>query len=186
MAVKVSYSDLEEAFFCASEDRHYWLDKKTAHVVSYGSEAMDAVQDGDTSDLPKWMESDVAAARAVAEAFGEIPLDDELDETDSRGEDSREFGRYERIEKIPSNEAFRFMEDFTERVRRPHICKALIGALRGSRPFRRFKDALGNYPKELEEWFEYEGARRREYICDWAEDLGVEIDFSNPVDTDQG
>lgn len=32
--MKVSYSDLEDAFLFAGDERHYWLDKRTARILS--------------------------------------------------------------------------------------------------------------------------------------------------------
>jgi len=35
---KVSYSDLEDAFLCAGEGQHYWLDRITGEVLFYSDE----------------------------------------------------------------------------------------------------------------------------------------------------
>jgi hypothetical protein len=72
-APKVSYSDLEAAFLFASYEHRYWLDKHTGRVLSYSSEAAEALEEGDLSDLPDWMDDEVAAAREVLRAFGELP-----------------------------------------------------------------------------------------------------------------
>ena len=191
MSPKVSYSDLEEAFLLASYDRHYWVDKQTGRVLSYGSEAAEALEEDDLSDLPDWMDDEVAAAREVLRAVGELPEKDSpspvappLPEVEaSTDEDDHNIGaselnRYVPIEQIPSNEAFEFMADFADEVADSRIRDVLQRALRGNRPFRRFKDAISNFPKERERWFQYESFRRREYIEQWAREEGVEIDFS--------
>lgn len=92
-----------------------------------------------------------------------------------------ESNRYVPIEQIPCNEAFQFMADFTSDVADSRIRDVLQRALRGNRPFRRFKDALSNFPNERERWFQYESGRRRDYIEDWAREEGIEIDFSADV-----
>lgn len=189
--MKVSYSDLEEAFLLASYDRRYWLDKQTGRVLSYSSEAAEALEVDDLSDLPDWMDDEVAAAREVLRAVGELPEKDSPspvapplpDVEASTDEDDHNIGaselnRYVPIEQIPSNEAFEFMADFADDVADSRIRDVLQRALRGNRPFRRFKDAISNFPKERERWFQYESSRRREYIEQWAREEGVEIDFS--------
>jgi len=211
MSPKVSYSDLEEAFLLVSYDRHYWLDKQTGRLLSYSSEAAEALEEGDLSDLPEWMNDDVSAAREVLHAFGELPeehshcsvagdqgavadpmaLPGSIEAAHKGSEASteetghnvgaNESNRYVPIEQIPSNEAFQFMADFTGEVADSRIRDVLQSALRGNRPFRRFKDAISNFPRERERWFQFESRRRREYIEQWARDEGVEIDFSRDV-----
>ncbi|MFY9570580.1 MAG: UPF0158 family protein [Blastocatellia bacterium] len=211
MSPKVSYSDLEEAFLLASYDRHYWLDKQTGRMLSYSSEAAEAVEDDDLSDLPGWMHDEVSIAREVLRALGELP--EEYShcsvagdqgavadpaavpgsiEAEHKGSDASieenvhntgasESNRYVPIEQIPSNEAFQFMADFAGEVADSRIRDILQRALRGNRPFHRFRDALSNFSKERERWFAYESIRRRDYIQDWAREEGVEIDFSADV-----
>ena len=70
------------------------------------------------------------------------------------------------------------MSDFADEVAYWQIRDVLQRALRGKHPFRRFKDAISSFPEERERWFAYESIRRRDYIKEWARDLGVEIDFS--------
>lgn len=91
--MKVSYSDLEDAFLFANyETRHYWLDKQTGRVLSYSSEAAEALQEGDLSDLPDWMADDVAAAREVLGqwlvASGQGSVADPLDTSPSSTEEN--------------------------------------------------------------------------------------------------
>jgi hypothetical protein len=50
-------------------------------------------------------------------------------------------------------------------------------ALRGKHPFRHFKDTISSFPEERARWFAYESTRWRDYIEEWARDVGVEIDF---------
>lgn len=171
-APKVSYSDIEQAFLFASYERLYWLDKRTGRILAYSNETVLTIEEGELDDLPEWMEDEVKAAREVLRAFGELPGQDELDQ------DAIEPDRYVSIEQIPSHEAFQFMEDFVEALPDSRAAEQLVRALRGNKPFRRFKDALLDFPLERERWFEYESKQRREYIKQWAQDEGVEIDFS--------
>ena len=169
---KVSYTDLEDAFMVASEEaRHHWLDKRTGRVLSYDSEAALAVEEGEVADLPDWMQADVADATEVLRACGDFS---ENSNEDTEGINA-ERDRYVSIERIPSHEAFEFMAEFIDELPESLAREALGQALRGSRPFYRFKEALGGFPLERERWFENETKRRREYIEDWARDQGVDL-----------
>jgi hypothetical protein len=167
-----------------------WI-RKTGRILAYSDEAADALEDGDASDLPKWMNGQIEAAREILRAFGELPEEDaqssaagnesSVDDS-SLGVDTatQEFDqdsgpdRYLRIEPIPSNEAFQFKCDFVEEVENTRACDALSRALGGNKPFRRFKDALLDFPVERDRWFEYEATRIRDYIEEWARDHGIE------------
>jgi hypothetical protein len=194
---KVSYDDLEDEFlFVNAETRHYWLDKHTGGILSYGDEAARAVEEGDVDDLPDWMKPEVEAVTEVLRAFGELPGQDEqsvpsgpssvdgyVREIDPRADEgdrddaAADPNRYVSIEQIPSHEAFQYMADFVDELSQAAASDELGRALRGRRPFRRFKDVLLDFPEVREQWFEYEARRRREYIEEWARDKGIELDF---------
>ena len=70
------------------------------------------------------------------------------------------------------------MADFANDLADARIRDVLQRALRGNRPFRHFKDALNGFPKEREQWFQYDSLRRRDYIEQWARDEGIELEFS--------
>ena len=159
--------------FASEETRHSWLDKRTGRVLSYCNEAALAVEEGDLTDLPDWMQADVEAATEVLRAFGELPGQEDTHEDAENP--NVELGRYVSIEQIPSHEAFQFMADFIDEMLESVPRDSLGRALRGRRPFHRFRDALGNFPDERDRWFEYESRRRREYIEEWARDQGVEL-----------
>ena len=169
--IKVSYSDLEDAFLFASYEQHCWLDKLTGRILSYGDDAELAVEEGDLEDLPDWMEHEVKAAREVLGAFGELPGQEAMGQ-------NAEPDRYVSIEQIESHEAFQFMEDFIGELNDKRAREGLSRALAGPKPFRRFRNTLNSFPIARERWFEYEAKRRREYIEQWALEEGVELDFA--------
>jgi hypothetical protein len=139
LSMRVSYSDLEDAFLFASDQRHHWLDKRTGRILSYDDEAVLAVEEDDLDDLPEWMEDEVKAAREVLRAFGELPQEGK----DEDAEDvSVEPDRYVSIEQIPSHEAFQFMADFTGELNDAQAREALGRALAGNSPFAGSKTRL--------------------------------------------
>ena len=182
---KVDYFDLESAFMAASYDFRYWLDRQTGEVISYSAPIARALEEGeDLSDLSGWDPDEIKAARKVLRAFGELP-DEEEDkgsETPAATQSESETGiagydptRFARIEPIPSDEAFRFMEAFIGTVNDARARQALERALRGGHPFRRFKDALSDFPEQRKRWHDFQDRRTRHYIEEWARDQEVEI-----------
>jgi Uncharacterised protein family (UPF0158) len=172
-APKVKYSELEDAFLFGHESSFSWLDRKTGEILFYTEDAVAAVESGDIDNLPNWLRDEVDSARKVLQAFGELPS---LRLVNDRNEDEQ--NRYVSIEQIPSNEVFRFMSDFVDQLKSSQARFALTRALRGNKPFRKFKDSLYDFPNESKQWFAYEAQRRREYIEEWAADQQVELDFS--------
>jgi len=88
--------------------------------------------------------------------------------------------RYLEIISPNSNENYKIMEEFTVfQVENERLQNKLTDALRGRKPFRRFKDVLIYEPDTEKKWFEFEAKKLREYIEDWAESEKIEIDFAD-------
>lgn len=167
--MRVSYSDLEDAFISGSYELQYWLDKQTGEVILIGEDTEHwARGDDEIANAPEWQREEIKQARRVLRAVGELET----------GEESKDADRYLSIPIIDSNQGYRTMEDFVETVNDPRLRESLIVALHGRKPFRRFKDVLLDYPAEREQWFAFERQRMRETIEEWAEVEGIEIDFS--------
>jgi hypothetical protein len=168
---KVSYSDLEDAFTFDSDQYHSWLDKQTGKILTYDSDIARALERGeDLSGAPDWQHPFIEETRRLLRAFGELP---ESDAEPTKPEDA---DRYVQVPRIESHEAYKIMAEFAETVTEAHLRDLLAVALRGSRPFRRFKDVLTRFPAEQERWFAFEAERRREIIEEWAHDEAIEID----------
>ena len=71
-------------------------------------------------------------------------------------EDLRDNPRYRWIDPIESRDGFTLMEDFIETVADSKVRERLDDALGKSKPFRRFKDTLEDYPAVREAWFRFE------------------------------
>jgi hypothetical protein len=96
---------------------------------------------------------------------------------DDMPEDLEDNPRYRPIEPISSHESFRIMEDFVERIENEEIAERLTEALRRRKPFRRFKDALLDFPDLRERWFEFEHKAHARYVEAWCEDEGIEAEW---------
>jgi hypothetical protein len=86
-----------------------------------------------------------------------------------------DFDRYERIPKAESHEGYEDMVDFITTVDNEHLAELLEVAINGKGAFRRFKDALLNYPEERERWFKFKDERMEERALEWLDDNGVTV-----------
>ncbi|HYY69306.1 MAG TPA: UPF0158 family protein [Terriglobales bacterium] len=86
--------------------------------------------------------------------------------------------RYRHIDPIPSSESFNVMAEFVDSLDNPEAQRALARALRGSHPFRRFKEALLSFPAIREKWFRYHAEAFREFVRTWLEEEGIDADLS--------
>ena len=83
--------------------------------------------------------------------------------------------RYERIPKAESHEGYDDMQDFIATVKDERLSELLEVAINGKGAFRRFKDALLNYPEERERWFQYRDDRTQERALEWLDDIDVSL-----------
>ena len=160
--MKVSFDKLEDAFLTSGDEISFWLDKKTGKVIFISSEFLD-----DEAYFED--EEELQAAREILMIGGEIENAEniEIDED-----------RYLSIAPPDSGEKWKWMEEFTvSEVEEVNLQNKLADALRGRKPFRKFKDVLIYEPDAEKRWFEFENKKLREFIEDWAESEQIEIDF---------
>lgn len=154
--IRVDHQFLSEALedqFTGIEN-HRFLDTKTGEVLYFSSETMCAAEeanDGGDVERSQWEANDIEAAKAV------------LNEPDKN--------RYISIDPISSREAFTHMTEFVETVKDKKFQNILIKSLNGSRPFRRFKDALEYDGEERERWFRFKEKKMNEVMTTWLKEL---------------
>jgi hypothetical protein len=124
----------------------------------------------DVEKSPKWMGEMIEDAKSIMRAFGELPDEGDIAPV--------ELDRFVSIPGDDSHDAFEDMEEFTETVTNDRAYNALARALRGDRPFRRFKDTLGGYPRLEEQWHTFHNQWLRRRIEAWAREEGVDLDYS--------
>jgi hypothetical protein len=91
-------------------------------------------------------------------------LTDELEGDDSVESDGR---RLIAIEPLPTAIGYRDMKDFVACVREPRTRDVLERAISGRGAFRRFKDALLDYPELRRVWFTFHDARSEQRAIEW-------------------
>jgi hypothetical protein len=97
---------------------------------------------------------------AGAEELTGLPEEEAWDDPD----------RFLVIQPMAAFEAFQIMEDFVETLPEGETCRALARALLLPRPFRAFKDTLGDFPAQRERWFKFHQERMLTYAQTWLED----------------
>ncbi len=81
--------------------------------------------------------------------------------------------RFLRIDAIDSAESWALMGLFADQVSDPRVAQRLDRALRGPKPFRRFKDELARDPAQREAWFAFERVHMERLARRWCEDSGI-------------
>lgn len=90
-----------------------------------------------------------------------------------RDEPDADPDRFEEVPTIESHRAFDRMAAFTARVEGHDAHQRLVRALEGRGPFRRFKDALEEFPELKKRWHAEHGRFLAEEARDWLEALEI-------------
>jgi hypothetical protein len=77
------------------------------------------------------------------------------------------------IEPVPTGVGYADMEDFVGRVRDPRAHHLLERAITGRGAFRRFKDALLDYPELRQAWFAFHDVRSERRAIEWLLERGL-------------
>jgi hypothetical protein len=77
------------------------------------------------------------------------------------------------IEPVPTGIGYADMEDFVSRVRDPRAHHLLERAITGRGAFRRFKDALLEYPELRRAWFAFHDVRGERRAIEWLLERGL-------------
>jgi Uncharacterised protein family (UPF0158) len=91
-----------------------------------------------------------------------------------------EAGHLVGIEPLDPSVEYGWMVAFTETVGQRRVRERLDDALTGRRPFRRFKDVLGDTPAERERWFAFRDEKLRQAVRDWLAGEGIEPTTTPP------
>jgi hypothetical protein len=172
--INVDLGDLEIALDNNHPDVSNYLDTETGEVIMVMreleqrlEEIYDAIYDEEgtrtvtleayleTQDDPEWQKPLLLDADRVMEDEG---------------------GRYILIRPDDPHAGYRDMEAFIETVEDDRVRPWLWRAIQGRGAFRRFKDALLDYPDLRERWFAFRDARAAQRMTDWLEARGIEIE----------
>ena len=77
-----------------------------------------------------------------------------------------------------SSDGYQIMQTFALEHAGDEASKRLQDALRLRKPFRRFKDALGEFPDDRRRWFEFEAAKMKQIAEDFFEAEGYAVEWT--------
>lgn len=80
------------------------------------------------------------------------------------------------VEALPSWVGYGDMEDFIEQLGAGRARNILERAIDGRGAFRRFKDALFEFPQLRDRWFAFRDERARHHAVEWLTDRGLVAD----------
>lgn len=78
-----------------------------------------------------------------------------------------------------SSDGYRLMESFAESLEDRNASAKLLDALDRSKPFRRFKDALCDFPEIRQAWFVYHAEQLRKIAEDYYESEGIHVEWKS-------
>ncbi len=124
-----------------------YLDIETGEVEFVSHEVSNLIESGctDFSSLTEWQIEEVEVGKKI--------LADDV--------------RFIPIPKLESHESFKFMEEFVDEVKNNKIAEELISSLRGSRPFRRFKDCLSQHSDVEQQWYLFKNQKLQKVVRDF-------------------
>lgn len=149
--------DLDQLAVALTDNSSEWvLDRRTGDIV-----------------MASWIEDpDLREDLEASLAERGAPLDESIDPLDD--------DRFVAIQSLGSHEGFRWMEDFAESQAEARVREALLDALDGPKPFRRFKDALARFPQVRERWHEYENGKMIKEARAWLALHEIDADAFDP------
>ena len=77
------------------------------------------------------------------------------------------------IDSTTTGDGYRDMSDFTAAVQHRRAAELLDRAIDGRGAFRRFKNALFEFPEVRDQWYRFRDARSRRRALDWLADNGL-------------
>jgi len=154
MAIRVKIEDIIDGLESQSDERHSFLDKRTAEVVSISDEEMQAAEDDEPiEDFPDWQQDLVRIAKEIVDETGDyiaLPIKFDINE-------------------------YRIMERFCLSIEDAEMCDTFYSLIKGSGAFRRFKDAIHQYGIS-DDWYKYRNDALKEIAIEWCQEKGIEFD----------
>jgi hypothetical protein len=170
--LRIDIDEVQKAMEDTDRDAFdYFLDRETGEVIilsediitrareildrSYGDDDIgdfDEVETDDVPEIPEWMEDEV-----------ELALDIFVHNQ----------WQYVRIPERSPNNAYAAMKAYVEILEQGELKWSLLRTLDGEGSFRKFKDALGVYPKEKKQWFGFNAKTVKKEIREWLQTIGI-------------
>ncbi|HSW44121.1 MAG TPA: UPF0158 family protein [Phycisphaerae bacterium] len=157
MSARVSLKTLVDEPICFVEGESLYLNRKTGEIVHVFEDEMEVDLEfpGDEEEFAEPADAKPKATPNVqeiseSEDYIALPTQWNLDE-------------------------YRTMERFCIAVETPKVRDRLLGVIRGSGAFRRFKNAIRDFGLE-KQWYEYRDEAIKEEVIGWCEAYGIAFD----------
>jgi regulator of extracellular matrix RemA (YlzA/DUF370 family) len=151
MPTSAVLEDLIDALEEQSDSLFAFLDRQTGEVVLISEESL-ALSEADPETiamLPDWQKEEAVCAVLIETTDRYLALPDRFDVNE-----------------------WDIMNEFRHEVKQDDIRSALLKAVQGNRPFRRFKDEIANH-NLWDDWNRFRRHAFGEVIRDWSEENGI-------------
>jgi hypothetical protein len=149
MTLVVSLRDFVGEMQLLSDDRHAYLNKVTGELLTISDDDITMAERPEEGELLEWEEEVVQDVKKIlsSEDYLELPSTFDIHE-------------------------YKIMERFSLSFPDEEISEVLLGKIRGSGAFRRFKDTIYRYDIE-QDWFRFRDDAYKEIAISWLEDKGI-------------
>jgi hypothetical protein len=158
MPTSAVLDDLIDALEEQSDSLFAFLDQQTGEVFLISEESL-ALTEADPETIampPDWQKEEALRAVLIETTDRYLALPDRFDVNE-----------------------WTIMSEFCHEVKRDHIRAALLKAIQGDHPFRRFKDQIATHDL-WEDWNRFRRQAFGEIIRDWAEENGIILTVRQP------
>ncbi|MFL0267382.1 UPF0158 family protein [Candidatus Clostridium radicumherbarum] len=155
--LKIDLELLYQSFMFENEDLcKEYLDTNTGEIINIPEEIFKVTSGkADEKDLDDWQMELLEEAYAVAED---------------------KMGRYILIQNIDISYLNGAIENFVEHnIASEDLKNKLLNVLYEENPLRSFKNVLSDYPEEIDQWYDYEEQKGKEYVIDWLRERNIQI-----------
>jgi hypothetical protein len=150
MPSSVKLDDIIEALEGAGDQHSYYLDKHTGEIALITNEEMEAAEEDELiSEFPEWQRESILKAREILKSEDFVRLPDQFD----------------------INE-YQIMEDFCLECQDRNVGQSLLGLIKGSGAFRRFKTAIHSMDVE-KDWYQFRRTELEKLAIQWLEQEGL-------------
>jgi len=157
MAIVVSLYDFVGEMQMLSDERHAYLNKVTGKLITISDDDFAMAEIEEDDEFSEWQDEFVQAAKEVLSSDNYLKIPSKFD-----------IHEYE------------IMERFSLYFPEEKVSNVLLGKIRGSGAFHRFKDTIYRYGIE-KDWFKFRDEAYKEIAISWLE--SNDIAYNDALDT---
>jgi uncharacterized protein UPF0158 len=155
--MKVKLQDVVDTMDMLGDEMSGYLNKRTGELYTLNNEEIEdaELEEEDAeeealADQPEWLRESIQKAREISESEDWLELPTKIDIHE-----------------------YAIMEEFGRSLANAKLSNTLLGAIRGSGAFRRFRGAIEVLDME-QEWYDFRAAELEKIGVEWLEDNQIE------------